>query len=123
MRALDPLPATFASVPATVLAGVPKLPVSTSTASVTAVPPEQVCPAPGLVTVPLTLIEPAKYVVFVGTRSEIVIFVAVAPPAPFATEMQYSTIAPGTDLKLLVLTLSLMIRLVLKTLNTAAETV
>ena len=119
-NARDCVDAMLANVPVTVFAGVPKLPASASDASVTPVPPEQLWPAPGLVTVESTKMDPGTNVVLEGTRSEMLILVAVAPPEAFATEIQYSTTAPGTDLKLLVLTPSLMTRLDLNTLNTAA---
>lgn len=124
MSALELPPVMLVNDPATVFAGVPKLPPSASAAlSVAAVPPAQLCPTPGVVTVPLTRIDAGTKVVFVGTRSEILIFVAVAPPDALATEMQYSTTAPGIVLKLLALTPSLITRLLLNTLSTAAETV
>ena len=59
ISALELPPAMLFNVPATVLAGVPKLPASASAVSVTAVPAEQVWLAPGLVTVPFTRIDPA----------------------------------------------------------------
>ena len=49
ISALELPPAMLFNVPATVLAGVPKLPASASEASVTTVPAAQVCVAPGLV--------------------------------------------------------------------------
>lgn len=90
MRALE-LPASISdNDPTTVFAGVPKLPP--------AVPPLQLWPVPGVVTVPLTLIEPDTKVVVVGKVSVMLMLVAVAPPVALVTEMQYSTTAPGIDL-------------------------